>query len=447
MSAAIEAARLGCRVTLVDEASRPGGQIYRQSHPDLSGPDVAEPSELARKTRLLSAYEAVRARIDYRPNTAAYALIDPGEVHLSTGEATEVLAADAVVIATGVREIAAPFPGWTIPGVMYAGGAQSLIKAQRVLPGRRVVVAGAGPLPLVVASQILRAGGSVVAIAPLHPLTVASRHVRGLWRGRDIVLEGLRYLSTVLRARVPRWTGFVPVRALGTEQVEAVVLARLGADGPEPGTETEIACDAVAVNYGFASNSELVAMAGAKMRYDRLTGGWLPAVDEFGRTSVPAVFVAGDMAALRGALVAEIEGRIVGAAAACDPMSLSDLPRTLADGLASRQRLYGFQNAVRATLRTPPALWNLATEDTTICRCENVTLGGLRFALDAGHHVPNAIKRATRVGMGWCGGRTCLPTVTALAEYYAGVAPEQMMTPRPLARPVPLAALARRTRA
>jgi NADPH-dependent 2,4-dienoyl-CoA reductase/sulfur reductase-like enzyme len=449
LAAALEAERQGARVTLVDEGQRPGGQIYRQGSPALGGKDVAEAAEIRRKHDLLDAFCRVRARLDYRPNTSAFALFGPREVHVATDERTQVLGADAVILANGVREVAMPFPGWTTPGVMYAGGAQSLIKGQRTLPGRNVVVAGSGPLPIVVAAQILRAGGKVAAFAPLHPVTAGARNLAGLWHGRGIVLEGLRYLTTVMKARVEQLTGFVPIRARGTERLESVVLARLDAAGRVvKGSEREIACDALAINYGFAANSELAAMAGARMRYQQLTGGWLPEVDSFGRSSVEGIFVAGDMAGLRGALVAETEGRLVGAAAATAPEAFvkQSFEQSWRKELTRRRRLCEFQEVVRAMLAQPRALFAVADDDTIICRCENVTVRNLRFAFSAGHLAPNTIKRSTRAAMGWCGGRTCLPMIMALAEIHAKAAPSAMMTPRPLARPVPLSALANPTK-
>ncbi len=445
LAAAIEAVKQGAHVTLVDEAKRPGGQIYRQGSPALVGKDVADAAETRRKRRLLDAFGRESARIDYRPNASVYAVFGPGEVHVASEDRTEVLSADAVILANGVREVALPFPGWTTPGVMYAGGAQSLIKAQRTLPGRNVVVTGSGPLPIVLAAQILRAGGKVAAFAPLQPVTAGARHLAGLWHGRAIVLEGLRYLATVLRARVPCLTGFVPIRALGGERLEGVVLARLDAAGSTvKGSEREIACDALAVNYGFAANSELAAMAGARMRYDELIGGWLPQADPFGRTSIPGLFVAGDVAGLRGALVAETEGRLVGAAAASAVASLAGPSFELEwrETLSRRGKLCEFQNVVRAMLKPPRALWAVADDETVVCRCENVTLADLRFAFSGGHLAPNTIKRSTRAGMGWCGGRTCMPMIAALADLHAGAAPSEMMTARPLARPIALAALA-----
>ena len=444
MSAAIEAQARSARVIVVDEAARPGGQIYRQTYrPSTRGGAFADAGELARKERLIGAFERLCDKIEYRPSTAAFALFGSRELHVANGAGTEVLHADSVVLTSGVREIAIPFPGWTTPGVMYAGGVQALLKAQSVLAGRRIVVAGAGPLPIVVAAQLLRAGGEVASLATLNSLAATARELHALWKGRDIVLEGLRYLATVIRAGVPRLSGFVPVRVHGREQVESVLLARVDRDGSIiPNTEREIACDVVAVNYGFASNSELALMAGVAMRYDRPGGGWVPVVDEFGRTSVPGIFVAGDAAGLRGALVAEAEGRIAGAAAAQGEKIKSAQFRVgLSQDLAQRERLVAFQSAVQSMLRVPTGLWRLATDDTVVCRCENVTASALRDAFAAGHLTPNTIKRVTRAGMGWCGGRTCLHAVAALAELH-GAPDAGLMTPRPLARPVTLAALA-----
>jgi thioredoxin reductase len=444
MSAAIAARERGARVTVVDEAARPGGQIYRQAHPALNGGDFAEASERARKERLIGAFERVLDRIEYRAATSAFALFKTGELHIASGSRTEVLRADAIILTTGVREIAVPFAGWTTPGVMYAGGAQALLKSQSVLAGRRIVVAGVGPLPIVVAAQILRAGGSVAALAMLNSLSVAGWQLPALWSGRELVREGLRYLATVMHARVPRFTSHVPVRVNGREQVESVVLARIDRSGAVmPRSEREIACDVVAVNYGFAANTELAAMAGITMRHDPPRGGWLPMVDEFGRTSVAGIFAAGDAAELRGALVAEAEGQVIGAAAAADPEEIAraGFRAGLAAALATRKRLSVFQGAMQRLLRVPGGLWRLPTDETIICRCENVTLGALRDALTAGHLAPNTIKRVTRAGMGWCGGRTCLQAVSALAEVH-GAPLAAMMTPRPLARPIPLASLA-----
>jgi NAD(P)H-nitrite reductase large subunit len=113
----------------------------------------------------------------------------------------------------------------------------------------------------------------------------------------------------------------------------------------------------------------------------------------------------------------------------------------LRTALGRRQRHQAFQTAVRTTLRVPRGLWNLTTDDTVVCRCENVKLRDIRSALDAGHSSLNAVKRNVRSGMGWCGGRTCLRAVAALSELHAGIAPPVIMTPRPMVRPITFGAV------
>lgn len=445
LAAATEALAHGARVTLLDEAPRPGGQIYRQAHPALGDAEFAEPGERARKHAILTHFQTVANSIDYRPEANVYALFPNGELHVAQGDGTEVLRPDAIILATGVREMAIPFPGWTTPGVMFAGGAQAILKSQRVLPGRQAVVAGCGPLPIVVAAQLLRAGGKVAALASLRPLREMLGDASALWHGRETVYEGLRYAWTIMRAGVPRFPGHVPVRAIGTNHLEAVVLARVDRNGKViSGTQREIACDLLAVNYGFAANSELAAMAGADMRFDATGGGWLPIVDEFGRTSVRGLFVAGDSAGVGGALVAEADGRIVGAAAASIPDDIGGdaMRKSLQIPIDHRRQHQAFQRAIRTTLRLPPDLWRLTTDDTVVCRCENVPLAEIRAAFAGGHSSLNAVKRNVRAGMGWCGGRTCLRAVAALAELHAGVPAGAIMTPRPMVRPVSFAALA-----
>ena len=449
ISAAIEAVGRGCHVTVIDEAALPGGQIYRQSDPELEVAEFVAAGERARKHALLERFQQILDRVDYRPNATAYALFGNREVHVARSGVSEVLSAEAVVLATGVRELAIPFPGWTLPGVMFAGGAQSLLKAHGVLAGRNIVVAGCGPLPVVVAAQASRAGGTVGALAMLHPLRSMLAHPVRLWHGRQIMTEGAHYAWTVARAGIKQLSRCVPVRAIGDDRVQAVALAKLDPDGKVvAGSEQVISCDILALNFGFTANSELAAMAGAKMYFDRVGGGWLPQSDAFGRTSIPGILVAGDGAGLRGAIVAAAQGRIVGATAAqSDPVDEAALRASLRRSFNEQRRALSFQVAVRRTLRLPERIWHLISDDTIVCRCESISCGEIRGAFAAGHQSMNAVKRNVRAGMGWCGGKICLRVVAALAERELGAAPETIMTPRPLIRPVTFAALAAQKKA
>lgn len=441
LAASVAAVDGGCSVVLIDEAGVPGGQIYRQPQHPLGVKPVGTPEELARKRILLAEFERVRSRVDYRSLTTAHSLYPGPELQIAVESQSERLKPDAVILATGVSERAIPLPGWTLPGVFYAGGAQALLKSNGVLPGQRVVVAGAGALPLAVGAQLTRAGAHVAAVALLHPLSAMAWDPVGLWAGRRIVREGLHYKDWLRKAGVPILEGWAPVRMEGTERVESIVLAPVNAEGRHlEDRARRFDVDAVAVNYGFTANSELARMAGAQASYDPVAGGWLPTRDAAGRTSLPNIYVAGDGAGLRGALVAAAEGTIVGATAA-SALTGAALPELRAE-MAVRKQNERFQQALRRTLVLPKGVWGWSQPDTVVCRCECVTRGRIEAAVAEGHTTLDGLKRNTRVGMGWCGGRTCLQTTAAIVhggELDAGLEP---MRARPLARPVKMGALA-----
>lgn len=441
MSAAIAAVDGGCEVILVDEAGAPGGQIYRQPQAPLRVPKVGTEQEVARKEALLREFERVRGRIQYRPHTTAHSLYAGPELQIADEVASERLHPDAVILATGVSERSVPLPGWTLPGVLYAGGAQALLKAHGVLPGKRIVVAGVGALPLAVGAQLSRAGVEVVAVALMHRLSEMARDPLGLWAGRKIVLEGLQYKRWLREANVPILEGWAPVRIHGGQQAQAIELAPVDRDGTHDLSRTRrFDVDAVALNFGFTANSELARMAGAEASYDAVAGGWLPKADRHGMTSLHRVYVAGDGAGLRGALVAQAEGRIVGAAAASAVTG-----REMAD-CSREEKLRGanerFQMALRRTLTLPAGVWKWAASDTVICRCECVTRERIETAVAEGHCTLDGLKRNTRVGMGWCGGRTCLQAAAACIHGGQAGAELEPMRARPVARPVKLGSLA-----
>ncbi len=460
LSAAAQAAELGASVILIDEAQRPGGQIYRQPPQSLNAPAIGTPGELARKQRVLERFERLRSRIDYRPDTAAIAYYPGHQLLLANSTRSELLQAGGVIVATGLSELTIPFPGWTLPGITTAGALQALLKSAGVRAGERVVLVGTGPLLIAVAAQLVQAGATVLAVALLHPLRQVFNNPAFAWQGREVLADGLRYLTVLRRAGVPVLDGFIPVRAEGDGEVRQIVLARRDDQGrPVPGSERHFAVDSVGLNYGFNANSELLRMAGAEVAFDALRGGWLARRDESGATSVPGLFVAGDSAGLRGALAASVDGTVVGAAAAGWVLhqNASSFASVTASHAKERARHWRFQDALAPLFALPPGVWSWATPETLICRCESVRREHIDRALDDGHQSLNGVKRNCRAGMGFCGGRNCLRTVVALvderrapthSEGAAVVAPLVPLSPmhaRPGIRLATLAALANRT--
>jgi thioredoxin reductase/bacterioferritin-associated ferredoxin len=376
-----------------------------------------------------------------------WGLFDGNELAFYRGEASQSVRYKKLIIAAGAYDRPVAFPGWTLPGVFTAGGAQTMVKTQRVLPGKRFLLAGTGPLQLALANQIADAGGEVAAI-------VDAGHVQNWFRlgaaalGQwQLLSDALYYLWGIRKARIPLLRNHLIVEARGDGQVEEAVVAEVDRDWrPKGGTRKTIRVDTVCVGYGFVPSVELTRLAGCEHRYELPLGGWIPVRNHNMETSVPGVYAVGDCTGVAGSLVAIEEGRIAGISASC---SLGHLPSREArmSKEPSRSRLAGLMRLrkVLDDISVPrPGLFELAKEDTIVCRCEEITLGEVREALSRGATEMREVKRMTRMGMGPCQGRMCGPVMQEMIARERKVPPDSMghLNPRPPVKPVPIAALA-----
>ncbi|KDN73120.1 oxidase [Streptomyces olindensis] len=451
LAAALAACARGVRVALVDAATEAGGQFYRQP---AAGLRAGRPEALHHRWRTWErlrdglAASAVRVLTDHHvwavergpDGFTVHALLgpeqeEPAEVH-----------ARAVILATGGYEQVLPFPGWTLPGVVTAGGAQAMLKGGLVVPGRRAVVAGSGPLLLPVATGLAAAGVEVAALVESTAPRRLAGHVPAL-AGK--LAEGAGYAARLLRHRVPVLTRHTVVRAHGggtmtprpdgamaprTDgaplRLTGVTVAALDGDGRvRPGTERHLPCDTLAVGHGMLPHTDLADGLGCRL------DGLAVAVDAEQRTDVPGVWAAGEATGVGGAALALAEGHLAGRSAAARLRGTTPDPAPAA--VKARTKLRRSAAALDSAY-APPAHWpEQVTDDTVICRCEEVTAGAVRDALDLGAGDERTVKLLTRAGMGWCQGRMCSTAVAGLA----GCPPTPSR--RPFARPVPLGVLAR----
>ncbi|MBI1734604.1 MAG: FAD-dependent oxidoreductase [Candidatus Rokubacteria bacterium] len=474
LAAAAAAAEAGARVTLVDENAQLGGQYWRQPPPEF-GPttphgDGAQGRALIDRVRALG--------VDLRLGTAVWGLFDEAgglegpqtptrsepprrsragprdrcrhrdgrTLALARGDEVERLQATAIVFATGAHDRPVPFPGWTLPGVMTAGGAQNLMKGYGVLPGRRVLIAGTGPLLLVVAHSLLAGGANVVAVAEAASMRGAWRWGPRLFRHPGLLRQGLGYLAGLRRAGVPLLRGHVIRRALGESEVTGATVSACDETWtPRPGTERRFDVDAVVVGYGFVP-SDMARLAGCEYRWAPDIGGWVPVLRAAQSTTVPGVFVAGEAAGVAGAVVALEEGRLAGLASARHVGCLDGARfRALAAPVERRlRRLASFRRVMDEVYRAGPGLVALAEPDTIVCRCEELRAATVQTAIDDGARVVNEVKTYTRAGMGRCQGRLCGATVAAMIARSTGDSPAAAgtYTARMPVRPISLAALA-----
>ncbi|MDX2811735.1 FAD-dependent oxidoreductase [Streptomyces sp. PA03-5A] len=415
IAAALAAADAGVRVALVDAAPQAGGQFYRQPAPGLRARRTRALHHAWRTWRgLYGRLEAHLAtgRVTHLPQRQVWCM-EPGFT-LHTLEAGAIRA-DAVVLATGGYEKVLPFPGWTLPGVVTAGGAQAMLKGGLVLPGRTVVVAGTGPLLLPVAAGLAAAGARVAALAEAADPRDLLRHATAVPLGKAV--EGAAYAVRLARHGIRvRWRHTV-VAAHGEDRVEAVTLA-----GPD-GTRCRVACDALAVGHGLLPHTDLA---------DSFE------VDAEQRTPTPGVWAAGEVTGVGGAELALAEGEIAGRSAAARLRGTEPHPAAWVAAARRRGRLRRFAAVLDAVYRLPGD-WaeSTVTDDTLLCRCEEVPAAAVREAVrDLGAGDLRTVKLLTRAGMGWCQGRVCGPGVAAVAGC-------PFTDPgRSLARPVPLGLLA-----
>lgn len=440
LAAAAQAASLGIDVTLVDERPTLGGQIFKQP-----GLQVRDHAALGRDHRrgltLIQAAERSGARLLTR--TSCVSLQGTDAVIVEEGGHARAVSASHVIVAPGAHDRPVVFPGWTLPGVVTAGAAQTIVKTHRVTPGERVLFAGSGPLALAFPAQLHHYGVNIVAALeagpPPRPRDIA--RIAGAARGNATLLrDAVGYRVGLARGGVNLRYRRIVVRAEGRDRLEAVVHAACDAEWRViAGTEERVEVDTLCVGYGFFPSTELMRLAGCSFRYDEDLGGHVVCVDEWMRTTVPGVSAAGDGGGVAGSFVAIDEGRLAAIGLVGDERSAGPIRRRL-------KRKLRFQHALRRMHRIGPGIYELATPETVICRCEEVTLAELAQPIEASDDI-NVVKGFTRVTMGLCQGRNCQRQIGALLAAQHGCALGDLLvaTPRSPVRPVPLAAVADET--
>ena len=449
IAAAIKAAKAGVNVTLLDEKERPGGQCFRQfekgfklTDPDVLGMDFKEGQDLLRQ------FNSMQDKIRYLNNTLVWGIFEDRTLALARDGFSSKLGFKHLLLATGAYDRPVPFPGWTLPGVFTAGGAQKLVKSERVLPGQNILLAGTGPLQLVLADQILKAGGKIAAIleagyfAKNWPLGL-----KGIWGNWDFLKESLRYFRSIQKAGVPLLRGHIILEARGNGQVEEAVIAKVDENWrAKPDTAKSVKVDAICMGYGLVSSTELTMLAECEHQYDPRQGGYIPFRKDNMETSVPGIYAVGDGAGVAGRKAAIEEGCIAGlsVASALGCISHANAADRIKPHRKKLNKIDRFRRILDEISLPRKGLYELATDDTIICRCEEVTLKQLKAALADETIQMKDFKRMTRMGMGPCEGRMCGPAVIEMMRHRLDASAEDVgcLKPRPSIKPVALGVLA-----
>lgn len=428
----------GLKVVIIDDNLQAGGQYFRQLPASFQVAATAPLArDQARAERLLAAL--AHPMVTYLPDTTVWAGPAPLTLAYAGPGGSGRLEASAIVVATGAHDRPLPFRGWTLPGVMTAGGCLNLIKGQGMIPGRRIGLVGNGPLLLVVAYSLLRAGANLVMIAEAAP--------RSGWLGRlphlagapGLLWKGLTYMAAIRRAGVPFLHRHVAAAAEGDAHLSSVTVAPLGANGtPAPQGHHRFSVDTLITGYGLAPSSEMTRMLGCHHVLDAPKGGWIPVRSPALETSIPGVFAIGDCAGIGGAEIALLEGERVADHLAAQFGAATGSGKAA----ATLRRLNRFRDALNDAYAQAGPLWP-ADPDTVVCRCEELTLTTLQEAASVCPSSMTAFKSMTRLAMGRCQGRNCLRPASSILAAANGVASGTLDLPRSRApvRTVPIAQL------
>lgn len=377
MAAAVRAAESGVQVGLVDDNPACGGQIWRGS--EQHGEGAAKWSERLRSASVATLYGL---RVFHQP--------EPGVLLAEGSDGPCELRYTNLVLATGARERFLPFPGWTLQNMMGAGGLQAMVKSGLPIRGKRVVVAGTGPLLLAVAAYLRKQGAELPLICEQAPWGSLARFSAALWRYPGKIAQGLQLKKQL--AGIPFAANSWPLAAHGRLALESVTISRSG--------KTEIIpCDYLACGFHLVPNVELPSLLGCKIDDGYVT------VDDFQQTSVKGVFCAGEPTSIGGVDMALVEGQIAGLAAVGETRSARKL-------FGERRTARRFARMLDRTFRLRSELKELPSADTIVCRCEDVSYSRLQE-----HRSWRAAKLQARCGMGPCQGRICGPATQFLFDW------------------------------
>lgn len=433
-------AAAGLCPTVVDEGSQAGGQIYRRPPKGFTRPPrKLYGSEASKATRLHEVFDRLvrDQQIEYHPDSSVLGLRD-GVAQVMGPTGVTSLAYDQLILSTGATDRLAPVPGWQMAGVYSLGAAQIALKAQGVALGRRMVLAGSGPLLTLIANQLIDAGAKVAAVLDTAPWRAQASGGMKMALARPFVtLRGLR-----LRARLgPLYKAGVTLDSIEGDGTSALALIWRDALGRAHRTP----CDTVALGWHLRAETALADLVGAPFAWSDLWAQWLPKTDEAGRAAATGLYLAGDGLSLLGADGAETSGRLAARACLSDLGYRTDAAAEARD-VRRMRRVRRFAEGIAHAFPWPADMVRALPDGAILCRCEGVTRGELRQTLHLSGSEANRAKSLSRIGMGRCQGRFCQHAGAEVIAAEAGVHPEQVgrLRAQPPARPAPLSALAER---
>ncbi|MET1255891.1 FAD-dependent oxidoreductase [Aliikangiella maris] len=459
----IAAALIACQhyssVLLIDESAQAGGQVFRAPSPALRinkpSSDLIHANQLRQQLASSSVITWFNHRVWQVESVNAHFIVSSYSANhqLKNSESTSqspnklfFARAPQLIVASGAQEKIFPVPGWTKPGVMGLAAATVLLKSEKILPGQNIVVAGTGPLLLLVANEIINAGGKITAIVDLNSPWQWLKSIKSVFRNLKNGLKGIRWIIKIYRQRIPFFHRHTLIEINGKDSVNQVILAPVNrnwqADFKQPKL---IKADTVCLGHGLLPAIEIPQLLNVKHYFNVNFNSWCPQTDSAQRTNIKNLYLCGDGCGIQGADAAPLSGKIAALSALLDAKKIN-LDNYLQQYTPLKKKLDSisqFTAAMNRLTAFKQGLLSLLKPDTIICRCENIDTQTIQAAIAAGNTTLNSLKAATRCGMGACGSRFCRETISYLIANQTQK-PRTAIKPascRPPIRPIPIQAV------
>ena len=435
VAAAIKLAKSNLTILLIDSNEQVGGQIYK-----------ATPKEIAKKIlikehdiQLNFQNEIFKYKnLNYQPNFTVWQISENFRIDAFSNDTTKTWYAKKIIVANGTHERVIPFKGWTEPGVIGLAASTIVFKSQQILPGKKIILAGSGPLLLASANYALKLGAEIIGIIDLKSKIEWIKILPNLFYNKKLMLDGFLWLTKIILKKIPIYSSSIIQSAnrINSDTLE-IQVSHLTSK-----KITNLQSNILCVGYGLIPQIDFSKLLNAKHIYNQDLGGWIPELTPYYETSVKDFYQVGDASGIMGAIPAYTKGNIAAL------KILFDLNKVGGEDFEKQTKTYFNQiNQYKvfakgiATISNPSSdLYELIDPSEVICRCEDVTKKEIIDATNLGAKNINQLKSWTRCGMGPCQGRTCGETASHIMARTAKIQTEDTgyLTGRAPVRPVPL---------
>ena len=435
VKSALTCSKKGLKVLIIDSNGNSGGQIYRA--PPKSYIKKSEKTLEENLIQIKFSEDLKRNNIDTAYNHTVWQVSPGFKIDAFNENGTIQWNTKNLIVATGTYEKIIPFDGWTTPGVIGLAASTILLKAHQTIPGNKIVLAGNGPLLISVAYYILKFGGKVDAIVDTSSKFEWIKSMISLIFNPKNFIQGISWILKIIFSRVPIYSNSLIKKVFKIENGISVEIQNI-----KNKQIKKLTTEVLAVGHGLTPSTDISRLLKINHTYNDLKGGWIPRLDKYFRSSMQGLYITGDGAGISGAIPAEDKGELAAYALLKDQNIIIEKEfKNKTSRIIKRLNRYEiFAKGIAKLNFTPKDLINNISENTILCRCEDITKRDIINAVNNGAKNLNQIKSWTRFGMGPCQGRTCQYSVAKVAseELKCNVKDLGYLTGRTPLRPFPL---------